>query len=68
VGVKMTKINLTAILISSMGFMTGLVAWALYLGHNGTLIATALGIFGVIVGAVAKTIYDKGGVPVKPEP
>ena len=49
---------LTVIVVVALVCVTGLVGYALSLGINGAVLGTALSIFGIIIGAVSKTIYD----------
>jgi len=49
------------IVVVALLCMTGLVALALYLGIDGAVYGSAIGIFGIIIGAVAKSIYEKKG-------
>jgi len=51
--------HLVIIVVVALICMTCVVSYALYLGINGAILATCLGVFGVIIGAVAKSIYDK---------
>lgn len=50
---------LATIVCVALVCMTGLTALALYLGINGTVLSTVIGIFGVIIGAIAMSIHDK---------
>lgn len=58
-GSKMDEKYLTIIVIVALVCVTSMVIYALSQGINGTVLATALSIFGVIIGAIAKVIYDK---------
>jgi len=58
--VSMNEKYLCVIVIVALLCITGLVGYALSLGIDGAVLGTALSIFGLVVGAVAKTIYDKG--------
>lgn len=55
---NMNEKYLCMIVCVALVCMTGITALALYLGVNGAVLSTVIGIFGVIIGAIAKTIYD----------
>jgi len=50
---------LTIIVVTALVCMTTTILYALSQGINGTVLATVIGVFGVIIGAIAKAIYDK---------
>jgi len=49
---------LCAIVVVALVCITGMVTYALSQGIDGAVLGTALSIFGIIIGAVSKTIYD----------
>jgi hypothetical protein len=51
--------HLVIVVCFALGCLTTLTIVAVALGHNGTLLMSVAGIFGVIIGALAKTIYEK---------
>lgn len=59
VEVKMYSEHLCMIVIVALICMSAMVLYALYKGEDGAILGSALAIIGVIVGAIAKTIYDK---------
>lgn len=58
-GVKMEGKNLVIIVVTALICLTSLVVYALSQGVDGAIYGSAIGIFGVIIGAIAKAIYDK---------
>lgn len=51
---------LCVIVVVALLCVCAMVIYALSQGIDGAVLATALSIFGVIIGAIAKTIYEKG--------
>lgn len=51
--------HLFGIVVVALVCICAMVMFALYLGHNGAILGSALAIFGIIVGAVADSIYKK---------
>lgn len=51
--------DLVIVVCFALGCLTALTIVAVIMGHNGGLLMTVAGIFGVIIGALAKTIYEK---------
>lgn len=49
----------TIIVVVALICLTVLTVYALSQGINGTLLASVLGIFGVIIGAIANSILSK---------
>ena len=52
-------INVTAVIVTAMACVAVIECVALYLGHNGAILATVIGAFCMIIGAGAKTIQAK---------
>lgn len=50
---------LCAIVVVALVCICAMVIYALSQDIDGAVLATALSIFGVIIGAIAKTIYEK---------
>lgn len=61
VDMEMLSLHKMIIVVVALVCMTALVALALYLGIDGAVYGSAIAIFGVIIGAVAKSIYEKKG-------
>lgn len=58
--VSMEGKYLCVIVVVALLCVTGMVIYALSQGVDGAILGTTLSIFGLIIGAIAKTIYDKG--------
>lgn len=57
--VKMYSSHLCVIVVVALICICAMVMFALYMGEDGAILGSALAIFGVIVGAVAESIYKK---------
>ena len=57
--VRMEGKYLYVIVVVALVCICAMVMFALYLGEDGAILGSALAIFGVIIGAIAKTIYEK---------
>lgn len=55
----MKELNLTAVVITAMLCIAGIESVALLLGHNGTILATVIGAFCLVLGATAEHIRGK---------
>ena len=59
VEIEMLSQHKMIIVVVALLCLTGMVCLALYLGINGAVYGSAVAIFGIIIGAVAKSIYEK---------
>jgi hypothetical protein len=57
--VRMESKHLCVIVVVALVCMCATVLYALNQGINGVILSTALGIFGVIIGAVAEAVHKK---------
>lgn len=55
----MKSIHLCAIGCTTLICLTAIELFALYLGIDGAVLSAVIGIFGVVAGAMGKTLYER---------